>query len=228
VPADDALLDELSSIDRSFEHTDPHDAAVRALAWVDARFGSDAVFTCSFEDPVLAHLVSLHAPAAQVVVLDTQYLFAETWWYVEAMRRHLGLDVEIVRPDSAIVPDDRWAADVEGCCEVRKVEPLRRALDGRHAWITGIRRVDAPTRANAPTVSWDAARGLVKVNPLARWSDDDVARHITAHDLPVHPLTDRGYASIGCWPCTRPVAPGEDRRAGRWSGHDKTECGLHR
>ncbi|MFP5376865.1 MAG: phosphoadenylyl-sulfate reductase, partial [Acidimicrobiia bacterium] len=108
-----------------------------------------------------------------------------------------------------------------------KVEPLARALAGRAAWITGLRRVDAPTRAKAPIGSWDAARSMVKVNPLASWTDADMAGYAADHQLPVNPLTERGYPSIGCWPCTRPVAPGEDPRSGRWAGRGKTECGLH-
>jgi len=125
------------------------------------------------------------------------------------------------------VPDNRWQTDIEGCCHVRKVEPLNRAVAGKQAWITGIRRADGPTRANAPVAAYDLGRGLVKVNPLAAFTDDDMALYLQLHELPAHPLADKGYASIGCWPCTRPVAPGEDKRAGRWSGAAKTECGLH-
>jgi phosphoadenosine phosphosulfate reductase len=165
------------------------------------------------------------------VLLDTQYLFAETLWFVETLRRRLGfpLVVERGRADDGgeLVPDDRWTNDVEGCCARRKVEPLNRVLTGKSAWITGIRRVDGPTRADAPVVAHDPQRDLVKINPLAAWSDDDMAAYIARFDLPVNPLSQRGYPSIGCWPCTRPVAPGEDKRAGRWSGLGKTECGLH-
>ena len=113
------------------------------------------------------------------------------------------------------------------CCQFRKVEPLRRALAGKRAWLTSLKRSDGPTRADAPIVSWDAAFGLVKVNPLATWTDDDIASYLADHDLPVHPLVPRGYLSIGCAPTTRPVADGEDARAGRWAGLDKSECGLH-
>jgi phosphoadenosine phosphosulfate reductase len=107
------------------------------------------------------------------------------------------------------------------------VEPLNRALEGRQAWITGVRRVDGPTRANAPVASFDIGRNIVKLNPLAAYTDEDMAFHAQLHGLPANPLTERGYPSIGCWPCTRPVAPGEDKRGGRWAGQDKTECGLH-
>ncbi|HEX4775297.1 MAG TPA: phosphoadenylyl-sulfate reductase, partial [Acidimicrobiia bacterium] len=107
------------------------------------------------------------------------------------------------------------------------VEPLRRALDGRAAWMTGLRRTETTSRATAPIVSWDIGRGLVKVNPLATWNDLDVSGYVRDHDLPVHPLADRGFPSIGCWPCTRPVTRGDDPRSGRWAGTDKIECGLH-
>jgi phosphoadenosine phosphosulfate reductase len=110
---------------------------------------------------------------------------------------------------------------------VRKVEPLQRAIAGKAAWITGVRRVDGPTRANAPVAGFDVGRNLVKVNPLATWDDDAMALYAQLHDLPANPLSERGYPSIGCWPCTRPVAPGEDKRGGRWAGNAKTECGLH-
>ena len=199
------------------------------LAWAAETFGGDLVATVSFEDAALPYLVATHAPAATVAFLDTQYHFAETWWLVDATRRRLGgpLRLEILRPGPGVLPDDRWVADPEGCCAVRKVEPLGRALAGRAAWITGIRRIDGPTRAAAPVVEWDDRWGVVKINPLVAWSDADLEGYQTAHDLPRHPLASRGYPSIGCWPCTRPVADGEDRRAGRWAGLDKTECGLH-
>ncbi len=110
---------------------------------------------------------------------------------------------------------------------MRKVEPLNRALEGKTAWITGVRRVDGPTRANAPVVTYDIGRNLVKINPLATWTDDDMSLYAEINRLPINPLSARGYPSIGCWPCTRPVADGEDRRGGRWAGNAKTECGLH-
>lgn len=197
------------------------------VAWAGRTFGPDLVVTASFEDAVLVHLVAEHAPAAEVVLLDTQYLFAETRWYADRLTRRLRLNLTVVDPDPAVQPDDRWQHDVEGCCGVRKVEPLNRVLAGRRAWITGLRRVDGPTRADTPIAAWDDARQLVKINPLAAFTDDDVERYHLDHDLPRNPLTERGYPSIGCWPCTRPVAPGEDRRAGRWAGAAKTECGLH-
>jgi len=197
------------------------------VAWADDRFGDELVVTASFENAVLAHLVATAAPRAQLVLLDTQYLFAETRWYAERVARRLHLDLTVIRPRPDVVPDDRWQYDVDGCCAVRKVEPLNRALAGKRAWMSGLRRDDGPSRAGTPFVSWDAERGLVKVNPLAAMTHEDIDRYHVENDLPRNPLTERGYPSIGCWPCTRPVAAGEDRRSGRWAGTGKTECGLH-
>lgn len=201
---------------------------VDVLRWTFETYGVDnVVVTVSFEDAVLAHLAHHADPGADIVLLDTQYLFAETQWYVEELRQRFDLNLRVVRPVEGIVPDNRWQTDVEGCCAVRKVEPLQRSMDGKAAWVTGVRRVDGPTRANAPIASYDIGRNIAKINPLATWTDDDMALYASLNDLPPNPLTARGYPSIGCWPCTKPVAPGEDKRAGRWSGLDKTECGLH-
>jgi phosphoadenosine phosphosulfate reductase len=198
------------------------------LSWAFETYGVENVaVTTSFEDAVLAHLAVSANPDADIVLLDTQYLFAETWWLVEEMQNRFGIKVRVMTPRPEIQRDNLWQTDVEACCAVRKVEPLNRALDGKAAWVTGVRRADGPTRANAPVVSYDINRNLVKINPLAAWSDEDVALYTEINQLPVNPLSERGYPSIGCWPCTRPVAEGEDRRGGRWAGNSKTECGLH-
>ena len=199
---------------------------VDVLRWAHDELGDGLVVTCSFADAVLPHLVSRAAPGAEVVLLDTQYLFAETWWFARSLARDLDLNLVVVEPH--VDPDDRWRHDVEGCCHARKVEPLERALSGRTGWVTGLRRVEAPTRASAPIVSHDLLRDIVKINPLATWMDDDMAQYIEREGLPEHPLTSKGYPSIGCWPCTQPVAAGADPRSGRWAGLGKTECGLHR
>ena len=199
--------------------------AAEVVRWAWERYGDDLVVAASFQDCVLIDVVASAAPQAEVVFLDTQYHFPETLAYMEQVRHRYGLNVRVVRPE--VEPDDRWRHDPDGCCRVRKVEPLRRALAGKAAWISGLRRADAPSRAEAPVVGYDLTRQAVKVNPLATWSDDDVATHVAARDLPTHPLAAAGYASIGCWPCTRPVGEGEEARAGRWSGSAKTECGLH-
>jgi len=198
------------------------------VRWAADQFGTDAlVVTASFEDAVLVHVAATAVPEIEITLLDTQYLFAETRWLVDELSTRLDLNLRVIHPATGIVPDNLWQSDVEGCCHVRKVEPLSRALAGKQAWLTGVRRSDGPTRSKAPIAAYDIGRGLVKVNPLAAWTDDDMALYLQLHELPSHPLADKGYVSIGCWPCTRPVAPGEDKRAGRWSGNAKTECGLH-
>ena len=199
--------------------------ATAAIEWAADRFGDGLVLASSFQDCVLIDLVAQVAPQLEVVFLDTQYHFAETTWYVDAIRRRYDLNLRVVEPD--IEPDDRWLDDPDACCAARKVVPMAKALAGRTAWMTGLRRDEAPTRAQVPIVGYDVGRGLVKVNPIAAWTEDDVARYADDRALPEHPLKDKGYASIGCWPCTRPVGEGEDARAGRWAGLDKLECGLH-
>jgi len=202
-----------------------HAPAEDVVAWAVDRFGEGLVLASSFQDCVLLDVALGVAPALQVVFLDTQYHFPETLEYMDEVRRRYDMDLRIVRP--RVAPDERWRFDLDSCCAVRKIEPLDRALTGRSAWMSGLRRSDTASRADTPVVGVDERRGLVKLNPLAGWSDADVERYAREHDLPEHPLAARGYASVGCWPCTRPVAPGEDARAGRWEGTEKTECGLH-
>jgi phosphoadenosine phosphosulfate reductase len=214
-------LAELSELSRSFESQ----PAGKVIEWAAERFGDRLVLAASFQDCVLIDLMAKAAPGVEVVFLDTQYHFAETLWFVEQVRAKYDLNLTVMRPKATL--DDLWHSDPDQCCRVRKVEPLERALRGKAAWMTGLRRDEGATRAATPIVTYDVGRGLVKVNPLATWSDVDVRGYIRDHNLPVHPLAERGYTSIGCWPCTRPVTDGEDTRAGRWAGSDKTECGLH-
>lgn len=214
-------LEELALVAERFE-TAPASAVV---AWAWDRFDGDVVLTASFQDCVLIDIASKVAPDIEVVFLDTQYHFAETLWYVDQIRERYDLNLRIVHP--RIEPDNLWQRDTEACCAARKVAPLAEALVGRRAWATGLRRAETLERAETPVVSWDGQRGIVKINPIATWTDLDVEGYIKDHELPVHPLAGRGYPSIGCWPCTQPVASGEDPRAGRWNGMDKTECGLH-
>ena len=197
------------------------------VKWAASKVGSSIVVTCSFEDVVLADVVTRAVPGIDVVMIDTQYVFAETHWLANEAREKHNVNLRVVKPALSVVPDNLWQRDTEACCNVRKVKPLEDLLAPATCWITGVRRVDGPTRAQTPVVTYDEARGVLKVNPLAAFSDDDMATYEHLHELPEHPLKSRGYASIGCWPCTRPVAPGEDKRAGRWSGQEKTECGLH-
>lgn len=195
------------------------------VAWAVGRFGDGLTLAASFSDCVLIDVATRVTPDLDVVFLDTQYHFPETRRYLEQVRDRYGLRMRVVRPRVAM--DDRFRADPDGCCAVRKVEPLERALAGRAAWMSGLRRVEAPSRADARVVAWDARRRLVKINPLAAWTDADVGAYVHARELPVHPLTGRGFPSIGCWPCTRAPHPGDDPRAGRWAGSGKTECGIN-
>lgn len=204
------------------------DHPAEVIRWAVDAYGLDkVVLTTSFSDAVLSHLAATAAPGLEIVLLDTQYLFAETEWYADQLVRRFGLNLRVVHPDAAVVRDDLWQSDPDACCRARKVEPLNRVLEGKSAWITGVRRADSPSRAGARVASLDASRNIVKVNPIVHWSDDDVELYQELFDLPRHPLTDRGYPSIGCWPCTTPVRDGDDTRAGRWAGSAKTECGLH-
>lgn len=214
-------LDELAEIDRRYSSR----PASALVAWAYDRYGTDLVLAASFQDCVMVDIVYKTVPDVEVAFLDTQYHFAETLWYVEQIKARYGLNLNVIRPETEL--DDLWHNDPDACCRVRKVEPMKRALAGKAAWMSGLRRVESPARANTPLVTYDVNRGLVKINPIAGWSDADVAGYVRDHDLPVHPLSERGYDSIGCWPCTRPVGSDEDGRAGRWAGLDKTECGLH-
>ena len=196
------------------------------LRWAGEEFGDGLVVTASFGDAVLVHLVSQAIPDADIVLLDTGYLFAETEWYAEQLRQRYRLNLRTVRPLPGAQPD-QWMTDTEACCQARKVEPMQRVLAGKTAWVSGLRRDDTPSRARTPVVHVDLLSQVTKINPIAAWTDADVEHYKAMELLPDHPLADRGYPSIGCWPCTRPVGPGEDARAGRWAGSDKDECGLH-
>jgi phosphoadenosine phosphosulfate reductase len=179
------------------------------------------VMACSFqkEESVLIDMLMGIEPEARVFTIDTGVLFPETYETWRRIEDRYGLEVEVI--DAFPANGTPWSAS--SCCGARKVEALERALDGTAAWITGIRREQSPTRADAEHVEWDDSRGVWKFNPLADWSDRDVWSYVHEHDLPYHPLHDRGYASIGCAPCTMPG----DGREGRWAGQAKTECGLH-
>ncbi len=169
---------------------------LEVLRWAGAEFGDGLVVTASFGDAVLVHLVSQAIPDADVVLLDTGYLFAETSWYAEQLRREYRLNLRVVTPLADAEPD-QWQYDTDGCCQARKVEPLQRALAGKQAWVTGLRRADSPGRASTPVVHGDLLRGVTKVNPLATWTDDDVEHYRAMELLPDHPLADRGYARSG-------------------------------
>jgi phosphoadenosine phosphosulfate reductase len=212
--------EELAEVSEEFE-TAPPSSVIR---WAAENFGESLVLAASFEDIVLIDLATKVVPGIEVVFLDTEAHFPETLEFVEEVRARYDLNLTVTKPgpEAAAHP-----CGTDQCCQFRKVEPLRRAVSGKAAWLTSLKRSDGPTRADAPIVSWDASFGLVKINPLVTWTDADVKVYLADHDLPEHPLVSRGYLSIGCAPTTRPVALGEDPRAGRWAGLDKSECGLH-
>lgn len=214
-----------------FEHGRPEDV----LRWASEQFPNLSL-ACSFgaEDVVLVDMLRKINPAAEIFYLDTDFHFQETYETRDRLADRYGVQFVQVKPD--LTPEQQaeqygselWKRDPNACCNLRKVQPLARILGKYDAWITGIRREQAPTRANAKKVEYDYKFGLMKINPLADWTWDDVWNYIRSHDVPYNPLHDQNYPSIGCTHCTRPVKPGEDLRAGRWSGTDKIECGLHK
>ena len=208
-------------------------SAAEVLAWTARTFGDEWIVASNMQDAVLIDLAVRVKPDVDVLFLETGYHFAETIGTRDA--------VATVYPRIRIVnaAAEQSVADQEAqygllnrtepdrCCHLRKVVPLRRTLAGYQAWVTGVRRVDAPTRANTPIVTWDDRNGLVKVNPIAAWSDDEFHDYVTEHGVLENPLVSEGYLSIGCAPCTAKPLPGADPRSGRWAGLGKTECGLH-
>ena len=218
-PVVPAQLD-LESLNAQFED----EPAQAIVAWAVETFGDRLAVASSFQDAVLIDLAVQADPNVEVVFVDTGEHFPETLQTVERVRQRYDLNLHVAKVET---PPVRFPLlDPINCCSFAKVAALEEALDGKVAWMSGLRRSDAPTRADAPIVGWDR-RGLVKVNPLANWSDADVADYMLERDVIYNPLLDRGYLSIGCAPCTRPVEPGEHPRAGRWAGTGKTECGLH-
>ena len=203
------------------------------IEWAVATFGSRFCVTSSMGDAVLAHLASTVAPGIDVVFLDTGYHFVETLGTRDAVAATMPVNVVTLSPTISVRQQDEqygadlWSRDPDLCCALRKVQPLRDGLAGYDAWATGLRREETHDRVIAPVVGWDEKKGKVKVSPIARWSQADVDRYIDEHGVLVNPLQYDGYPSIGCGPCTRRVAPGEDARSGRWAGTGKTECGIH-
>ncbi|QIK66690.1 phosphoadenylyl-sulfate reductase [Nocardioides sp. HDW12B] len=203
------------------------------IEWAVATFGSRFCITSSMGDAVLAHLASKVAPGVDVVFLDTGYHFAETIGTRDAVAATLDVKLLSITPKQTVAEQDAehgkdlFARDPDLCCALRKVQPLNESLSHYDAWATGLRRAETRNRVIAPVIGWDAKKGKVKVSPLARWDDAQVETYIAENGVLVNPLQYDGYPSIGCAPCTRRVAPGEDPRAGRWSGTGKTECGIH-
>ena len=199
------------------------------VAWTVATFPGKTALTLSFGGGgvALAHMVSRIDRTVPVIFIDTGMHFPETYAFKQEFTERYGLDLVEVRP--AADPGPLYRTDPDRCCRIRKVEPIEPVMAGFDAWISGLRRDQSPSRAALEPVERHDVDGhpIIKVFPLARWSREDVLRYIRDHDIPSHPLLDRGYTSIGCWPCTRPTRPGESERAGRWSGTGKVECGLH-
>jgi phosphoadenosine phosphosulfate reductase len=211
---------EMAALNEQFE-TAPASEIIR---WAVDTFHPHLALTASMTDAVLIDLAVNVEPSIEVVFIDTGYHFPETLETVELVRRKYGLNLRMMT-----VPhhdEELWKVDPENCCSAIKVGQLDRALMGKEAWMSGLRRAESAARAVSPILSLDL-RGLVKINPIATWTDLDVQGYIADHDVPVNPLVHQGYPSIGCQPCTHPVAPGDDPRSGRWAGKDKTECGLH-
>lgn len=224
------------------------------LRWTDENFGASTgaglpatsagrssrerssagyVVASNMQDAVLVDLAAKVRPGVDVLFLDTGYHFVETIGTRDAVEAVYDVHVLNVTPEHSVAEQDElfgkdlFARQPNECCRMRKVEPLGKALRGFSAWVTGLRRAESPTRANAPVISYDEAFGLVKINPLAAWTDDDMQNYIHEHGVLVNPLVDEGYPSIGCAPCTAKPAEGADPRSGRWQGLSKTECGLH-
>jgi phosphoadenosine phosphosulfate reductase len=219
--------------ERGAAELDPDATAEQVLVWTAAAFGGRFIVASNMQDAVLVDLAAAASPGVDVLFLETGYHFAETIGTRDAVGAVYDVHIVDALPDHTVAEQDEllgkdlFAREPDRCCALRKVVPLERTLARYDAWVTGVRRVEAPTRANTPLVTYDEKFGLVKVNPLAAWSDEDMDAYIDEHRVLVNPLVEAGYPSIGCAPCTRKPLPGEDKRAGRWAGRAKTECGLH-
>jgi phosphoadenosine phosphosulfate reductase len=225
------LLEEIRRESDRLESATPKEI----LAWAVERYHPKLTMATAFgpEGCVILHLLAEVEPRVHVFNLDTGYQFAETLELRERIKRRYGIEVEMKQPELSVADYEAlhggplYKTQPDRCCFDRKVKVLQQAAVGFDAWMSGIRRDQSPDRAKAPIVGWDKKFGLVKVSPLANSTKNDIWKLITDHDIPYNPLHDQGYSSIGCWPCTRAVAEGEDERSGRWAGTAKKECGLH-
>jgi phosphoadenosine phosphosulfate reductase len=221
--------EEAAAAAAALEGADPR----AVIEWAVETFGDRFCVTSSMGDAVLAHLASSVRPGIDVVFLDTGYHFPQTLEVRDRVAAELPVRVINVEPAQTVGEQNReygpqlYARDPDLCCALRKVRPLSETLARYDAWASGIRRDESPTRAGTPVVGWDAKRGKVKVSPLACWTQADVDAYVAEHGVIVNPLVELGFPSIGCAPCTRRVEAGQNARAGRWSGQDKTECGIH-
>jgi phosphoadenosine phosphosulfate reductase len=222
---------EIAAVNRELRAAPPQDV----LRWAASGYHPRLTMATAFgaEGCCLIHMLVEVEPGVRVFNLETGYQFPETLELRDRIKERYGIEVELVRPDLTVAQYEAKHGGLlhrirpDQCCHDRKIVPLRRALADYDAWVSAIRRDQTADRALAEVVQWDARFGLVKVNPLLNWTRRDVWKFILAHDVPYNPLHDRGYPSIGCWPCTRAVAEGEDERAGRWAGTGKKECGLN-
>ncbi len=226
-----ALVDDFNATLASDPEHEP--TADEVAAWAAFHFEGSLAVACSMADAVLPHVVSRFAPGVDVLFLDTGYHFSDTLVTRDIVAEDLPINVVDVTPELTVAEQDEkygprlYERDPALCCQMRKVEPLARTLPAYEAWVTGVRREEAVTRANTPLVTWDEKNGLVKINPLAAWTFDELQGYAVDNQVEVNSLLSDGFLSIGCEPCTRRVEPGEDPRAGRWAGFTKTECGLH-
>ena len=210
----------------------PDATAQEVLAWAAETFDR-LIVASNMQDAVLVELAAKARPGVDVLFLDTGYHFAETIGTRDAVETVYDVRIVNAMPEHTVAEQDSllgkdlFARDPNQCCALRKVAPLQKTLAGYDAWVTGVRRVEAPTRANTPLVTYDEKFGLVKINPIAAWTDEEMDAYIAENNVLVNPLVAEGYPSIGCAPCTAKPAPGADKRSGRWAGTGKIECGLH-
>lgn len=222
---------QINRLAEQFESADPREI----LFWANNNFGDKLAIVTSFQATgiVTLHMMQEIAPATQVLTLDTGFLFPETVDLVNALEERFQLNLRRVRPrqtprqQARDYGDRLWERNPDRCCHIRKTIPLREALSGYSAWVTGLRRDQSSNRANTPIVSRDSRTSLIKIAPFANWSEDKIWSYLRSHDLPYNPLHDIGYPSIGCWTCTKAVNQDADSRSGRWWHRDKTECGIH-
>ena len=230
-PPSAEFLQELAAESQALEQATPQEI----LRWAVERYAPKFTMATAFgpEGMTIIHMLAEIAPETPVFNLDTGYQFEETLQLRERVKQRYGMEVELKRPELSVVEYEAahggpvYKTDPNQCCHDRKIVVLKQAAVGFDAWASAIRRDQSPDRATAPIVAWDKKFGLVKISPLANWTKKQVWGLISQHDIPYNPLHDQGYTSVGCWPCTRSILPGEDERAGRWSGFAKTECGLH-
>ena len=225
------LTAELAAASKRLETADP----IEIIRWASDRFGKRLTMATAFgpEGCLILHWLSSVAPATFVFKLETGYQCKETLELRDRIRDRYGITVSYESPETTVAEYERkhggplYRTDPSTCCGDRKIAVIERVLSNFDAWMSGIRRDQSPDRASAPIVGWDKKFGVVKISPLANWTKSQVWDQILQDDVPYNPLHDKGYVSIGCWPCTRAITAGEDERAGRWSGSEKTECGLH-